>query len=107
MDLKCEIEMLMVGYIDDQPGFAICRFKDSNGSEISLIEKIPVLTTEEIDKNTILPTTISLPGFVSKNDYETKEILKFSTDHHIEDVDGNSDFMMFKKNLKIKNGLQQ
>jgi hypothetical protein len=102
MDLKCEIEMLMVDYIDDQPGFAKCRFKDSNGIEINLIEKIPVLTTEQIDENTILPTTISLPGFVSKKDYETKEIIKFSADYYIEDVDGNSDFMIFRKDLKIK-----
>ena len=62
----CEIKVLVVKYIQDQPSFLKCKFQDANGSEKTIIEKVPVLTNSNIDNNTALPLEIGLSGTVNK-----------------------------------------
>jgi hypothetical protein len=99
--MKCTIEIEMIAYFADQPGFAKCRFQDANGTEKIIMEKIPVLTIDFIDETTALPLTILLHGSVNIKGFETKEIVTFKTDHYVEDIDGNSDFLIFKTDLRI------
>ncbi|MCO6357793.1 hypothetical protein GBO36_03640 [Roseivirga pacifica] len=101
MKTKCYIKILMVDYIDNQPGFAKCMFQNGFGDEIIIYEKIPVLTTRLINQETPLPTTLDLPGFIDSVEYETKTILNFTTDHNIEDNCGNNHFMIKKEDLII------
>jgi hypothetical protein len=43
-------------YVDDsQPGFVECWLTDANGREWSFIEKVPVVTTEDIDAESQYP----------------------------------------------------
>jgi hypothetical protein len=43
-------------YVDDsQPGFVECWLTDANGREWSFVEKVPVVTTEDLDAGSDYP----------------------------------------------------
>ena len=100
MKLKSEIDVIAISYIPDQPGFVKCQFSDAFGAERTIVEKVPVITLDNIDGETILPKRLKLSGTVRKTEYETNEIVNFTPDHNIEDVDGNVAFMINKCDLK-------
>lgn len=96
--LKVKIEK----YVScNQPGFVSCIFKDVNGKEWRIIEKIPVLTANDIPKE-----KLPLEGF-----YVAGEILSEETDKiyfniskpwGIETEDGETKFKIFRHQLSEK-----
>ena len=78
------------------PGWVECEFLDAHGRKWTIVEKIPVVTTTEINDLTIFPQ----PGFVActilhrSSDQNGTEILRVSTDKPwgIEASDGSTQF---------------
>lgn len=54
----------VVEYINDFPGFVVCEFYDLHGTLHQIIEKVPVLTSIEIDETNILPMQLVIPGTI-------------------------------------------
>ncbi len=102
MKLKSEIDILVVDYIHDYPGFLKCKFIDAFGTERIIIEKVPVITTHFIHRETVLPIILKLSGTVQKEEYETNEIVKFTPNYNIGDLEGSTGFMMNKNDIKFK-----
>jgi hypothetical protein len=51
----------IVRFIDsDQPGWIECRFEDATGRQHSFIEKVPIVTNENLDADSAYPQ----PGIV-------------------------------------------
>jgi hypothetical protein len=62
----------IVPFVDiDQPGWVECRFADATGRQHSFIEKIPIVTNEDLDADSAYPQ----PGIVGC------EIVKQYQDH--------------------------
>jgi uncharacterized protein YodC (DUF2158 family) len=52
------IKSIITGFIsDDQPGFVACKFYDAWGKEHVIHEKIPVVATEHVDRDSAYPKT--------------------------------------------------
>ncbi len=51
-------------YINDFPGFVVCEFCDIHNETHQIIEKVPVLTSLEIDESRILPFSLMIPGII-------------------------------------------
>ena len=54
----------VIEYIHDFPGFVVCEFYDLHGTLHQIIEKVPVLTSLEIDEASILPLQLTIPGII-------------------------------------------
>ena len=54
----------VIEYISDFPGFVVCELIDLHGTLHQIIEKVPVLTSLEIDETSILPMQLTIPGII-------------------------------------------
>lgn len=66
---------------NDQPGFVECKLTDIHNKEWSFIEKIPVVTTENIEENSDFPLDGYIAGEVVKqwSDEKGRQILTINT----------------------------
>ncbi len=56
------VKVTIIEFTDaSQPGWVRCRLTDVNSKEWLFDEKVPVVTTEEIDQNTVYPK----PGVIA------------------------------------------
>jgi hypothetical protein len=83
---------------DDFPGFVHCKFIDVYGKEWNIHEKVPVVSTENITKNTILPKIGYVAGEILN---EENGIVYFSTEkpYFIETEDGENKFYLFNNQI--------
>jgi|SRR5215470_12338190 len=52
----------IVGFVDESfPGFVRCAFSDADGNRHTFIEKIPVVTTQDLWNDSIYPQQGSVP----------------------------------------------
>jgi hypothetical protein len=53
--MKCLL-VKIIEYVDDsQPGWVRCAFKDIAGKEWSLVDKVPIVTREWLNADTVYP----------------------------------------------------
>jgi len=50
------VRVTIVGYVDDaQPGWVECILIDANGVDGSIIEKVPVVSVDDLNANSVYP----------------------------------------------------
>lgn len=61
------IKVIITKFIsDDQPGWVECLLVDAYGTEWTFVEKIPVVTTNEINKSSNFPQDGFIAGKITK-----------------------------------------
>jgi hypothetical protein len=56
------VKVRITCFVDDsQPGWVECRLTDAQGREWTFLEKVPVVTTEDLDANSAYPR----PGVIA------------------------------------------
>jgi hypothetical protein len=89
----------IIEFTDDGfPGFVKCKFIDALGKTWNFYEKAPVVSFENITKNTILPRNGYIAGEIL---HEENGIIYFSTEKpdYIETDDGENKFYVFKNQI--------
>jgi hypothetical protein len=77
------LQVNIVEYTDDhQPGWVRCQFVDAYGKTWNIIEKVPVVTTEDLDSKSSYPR----PGFVAA---EVEEIFSDSNNRELATINTN------------------
>lgn len=67
----------IVGFVDESfPGFVRCAFADANGKRHTFIEKVPIVTTEDLWSDSVYPQQGTLPC-------ENVETLESDTDRRL------------------------
>jgi hypothetical protein len=98
------IRAIVTRWVDDhQPGFVECRFADRFGREWILVEKLPVVTDENLWSNSQFPR----PAFIAceiisrGQDESGNETVEISTEKPwaIETIDGTTSFQVLAGQL--------
>jgi hypothetical protein len=84
--------------LNEFPGFVLCKFSDCIGKTHYLNEKVPVVSTENIDENTALPQKGYIAGEIINKE---NGIIKFSTvkPDAIETTDGLNIFFVSERQI--------
>jgi hypothetical protein len=98
-----EIEVEITRFVDDsQPGFIELRFVDAFGHEHFFIEKVPVVTLEYLNADSIYPRQ----GFIAcriveKKLIDNREVFRVNTEEPwgIESTAGETEFDVFREQL--------
>jgi hypothetical protein len=94
----------ITAFLDDwQPGWVECKFKDAYDCEVIIHEKVPVVSSEWLNKSSDYPTKGKI-GCIVVNRYvdgEGQEIIKISTSTPwgIESIDGRNEFDLLPEQL--------
>ena len=89
----------IVRFVDShQPGFVSCEFVDAAGGSHTIIDKVPVLSREDLDESSAYPK----PGIVGCEvmarwrDDEGRDLVRISTEKpwNIESTEGVSQFVV-------------
>jgi hypothetical protein len=92
-------------FVDDhQPGWVACEFVDAGGRSHSIIEKVPVLGSEDLDAASVYPR----PGRVGCEivnrwrDTDGRELVRITTVRPwcIESTEGLSEFVVLAEQLE-------
>jgi len=95
----------IVRFVDaHQPGFVACEFVDASGSSHTIIDKVPVLSHEDLDASSTYPK----PGIVGCEvvarwrDKDGRELVRVNTERPwcIESTDGVSEFVVLANQLE-------
>ena len=87
----------IVRFVDDhQPGWVECEFVDAEGHSHTIIEKVPVVTSEDLDAESRYPKagTVRCEILKQYRDNEGRELVFITTDKPlgIESTEGESEF---------------
>lgn len=98
--LMVELRVKIIEYVDgSQPGWVRCAFADAFGVVWSVIDKVPIFTTEYLDEQSDYPQEgiINCVILFEKN----AEIVRIDTSRpfSIEAEDGEHEFDVFKSQL--------
>jgi hypothetical protein len=100
-----ELRLEIVEFVDEyQPGVVKCEFRDADGQLHTLIEKVPIVSLEQLDAGSSYPT----PGCVRCEvlarwvDSSETERVRISTasPYHIESTEGRSEFVVLSAQIK-------
>ena len=88
---------------DDNPGFVACEFADSHGRHHHFVEKVPVVSSDDIDANTPYPC----PGVIAciiidrRLDTSGRQLIVVDTTKPwgVESTDGVTQFEMLQDNI--------
>lgn len=87
----------------DQPGVVECIFKDAWDKEFKIQEKIPIVTTDDLDENSDYPSDGVVACEVIKewDDTEGRKLVTVDIDKpwSIETIDGLTQFNILQKDL--------
>jgi hypothetical protein len=91
--LKVEIAR----FVDDHfPGFVECRVVDASGQERFIIDKVPLVTSEGLDADSVYPQPGTLPCQVvaKQQDDAGREVFTIDIEHpwHVETTTGETRF---------------
>jgi len=94
------IKVDIIEYVDDhQPGWVKCLFIDAEGSEWSIIEKVPIVSQENLNSESKYPIVGYIAGKISNKrlDNNFKEIatIDLSTPWGISEESGRTIFDIF------------
>lgn len=88
---------------NDQPGVVECKFKDAWDKEFKIEEKIPVVTTSQLNENSKYPQdgVVACEMIKEWEDKEGRKLVTIDIDKPwaIETIDGLTQFDILKKNL--------
>jgi len=102
-NLRVEI----VRYVsDDQPGWVACEFSDAEGRQHTIVDKVPVLSSEMLDASSQYPR----PGFVGCKvlkewrDVNGRDLARLSTETPcwIESTEGLTEFVVLPRQLSAE-----
>ena len=95
----------IVRFVDDhQPGWVACEFIDAEGHSCTIVDKVPVLSSEDLDAGSAYPR----PGRVGCEvvarwrDPDGRELLRISTSEPwgIESTQGVSEFVVLANQVE-------
>ena len=96
LDNMLGVKVEISRYIDNsQPGWVECMFIDAWGNPHSFVEKVPIVTSENLDASSSYPQSgIIACQVVEKRDANGREVVKIETDTpwHVESKAGESCF---------------
>jgi hypothetical protein len=89
----------IVRFVDDrQPGWVACEFKDAEGRRHTLIDKIPIFTSEDLRPDSSYPKPGTMPCQVVGRwrDSTGRELVRISTAKPLDNnsTDGLSEFVV-------------
>jgi len=88
---------------NDFPAFIECSFKDAHNIKQKIIDKVPVLTTKDINENTEFPIDINIPITIKNKlkDLNNKQILTINIEKPLglESTDGETCFEVFTNQI--------
>ena len=95
----------IVRFVDDhQPGFVECRLLDAKGHIHYFVEKVPVVSTEDLWSSSKYPR----PGVIACQVIQrwldgSQQLLKVSTElpWHIESTTGATEFVVFESQVRL------
>jgi hypothetical protein len=92
-----DLVVKIVRYVDDsQPGWVECEFADAAGHRHSIIEKVPIVTAEDLDAGSEYPKPGGVRCEILKRYHNEKgqELVCITTDRplSIESTEGASEF---------------
>ncbi|MEM7234189.1 MAG: hypothetical protein AAF517_18570 [Planctomycetota bacterium] len=94
------LSLEIVRFLDDhQPGFVECRLIDAHGREWMFHEKIPVLTAEDLWKDSEYPRPGSIQCEVLGPTSEGFLTISTETPDHVEAIDGTQRFEVRRDQL--------
>ena len=91
------VKIQIIRFVDDyQPGIVECQLIDAHGRAWSFIEKIPIVTSEDIWRDSVYPRPAVLDCVIVGRvpDDSGRELVQIDTDKPwgVESVDGNTRF---------------
>jgi hypothetical protein len=94
-----ELAVSIVRFVDEyQPGIGACELVDAEGRKHTFIDKVPILTDEQLDAHSEYPRpgTIRCTVLNSWKDAQGRELVSLSTanPYHVESIDGLSEFVV-------------
>ena len=106
MELR-NLAVQITRFVDNhQPGWVICEFTDAQGSRHTFVEKVPVLTSEDLRAGTIYPRPGSLPCEILARwqDSAGTELVRISTARPLDDksAEGLSEFVVTADQLSTE-----
>ena len=97
----------IVRYVrDDQPGWVACEFMDAEGRRHTIVDKVPVVSSEMLDASSQYPR----PGFVGCTvlrewrDVNGRDLARVSTEtpRWIESTEGLTEFVVLSRQLSAE-----
>ncbi len=100
-----ELRVLITQYVDDsQPGWVECEFFDAAGQRWKIVEKVPIVTDQEISPTSELPrvTGLRCVEVGRRIDESGRELVTVNTEHPdgVEAVDGTNQFEVLANQIE-------
>lgn len=88
---------------NDQPGFVECKFTDAWGKEFIIEEKVPIVTTDDLNQSSVYPQdgVVACEKIKEWEDKDGRELVTIDTDKPwgVETIDGLTRFDILQKDL--------
>jgi hypothetical protein len=105
--VKLAIEIVRFVSWDPQPGIVACELKDAEGQTHTLVDKIPIFGTWNIDEHSSYP----IPAFVHcrllsrMRDAHGRQLVQVRTDG-VETAAGLSEFVVLQEQVSEEDGMK-
>lgn len=101
-----QLTVQIVRFVDDhQPGFVVCEFAEADGSVQTLVDKVPIFTSESLDATSRYPFSGRAACIVLQRwrDANGRDLVEISTEKPfgIETEDGRSTFIVLASQLTV------
>jgi hypothetical protein len=97
------VEITIDRFVDaSQPGWVECSLKDAFGTEHVFREKVPIVTTEDLDANSSYPKKgVVACTIIERSTLGGREVVTVDTDSiwGVESVDGETKFKVLPENI--------
>jgi hypothetical protein len=95
----------IVRFVDDGfPGWVACEFDDIEGRRHTIIDKVPIFTSDDLGSDSAYPVSGSMPCEVLApwRDQSGRELARISTENPLDDKseEGLSEFVVAASELK-------
>jgi hypothetical protein len=95
----------IVRFVDEAfPGFVACEFTDASGRHHTLIDKVPIFSTELLDSSTKYPQdgVVRCEVLSRWRDHDNRELLRITIARPdgVESTDGMSEFVVFSSQVR-------
>jgi hypothetical protein len=96
------LKVKIIEFVDDsQPGWVRCTFTDAYGVEWFIVDKVPIVTDEDLDEKSNYPKNGIISCVIEEENTTNIEIVKINTSKpiFIESENGEYEFYIFKSQL--------
>jgi hypothetical protein len=100
-----ELAVQIVRFVDDepQPGIVACEFVDVGGNRHTLIDKVPMCSTQCLDANSKYPQpgAVRCEALARWRDGSGRDVVRITIDlpDHIESIEGATEFVVLPRQL--------